>query len=85
MAKFPYTTSGTTTTNADGSVTLVWTLKTASGVTVHTDTVTFPQGTPAAWVFETLTGTAKSYILSDVANADLPATFNFSIAVTDLM
>lgn len=85
MAKFPYTTSGTTTINADQSITLAWQVKTSAGVLVGSDTAIFPAGTASAEVFKTLWDSARNKILADLASADLPPTFNFTINVTDLM
>lgn len=85
MAKFPYTTSGTTTINADQTITLSWQVKTSTGVLVGSDTETFSAGTSSTEVFKTLWDSARNKILADLVSADLPATFSFTINATDLM
>jgi len=85
MAKFPYTTSGTTSINVDQTTTLAWNVKTAGGTVIHSDTIVFPQGTPTIQIFDTLLQTANNYIRQDLALADLPPTFSFSIGPTDLL
>jgi hypothetical protein len=85
MAKFPYIVSASVVTNADQTISLTWQLSTASSVAVHGDTVNFPPQTAATEVLNTLLQAAKNSVLSDLAVADLPTNFSFSINETDLI
>jgi hypothetical protein len=84
-AKFPYTVSGTSVTNPDGSITVSWQVKNAGAAVVLNDSHTFPQGTQPAEIARQILLSTRGAAYADFALADLPASFNFSVGFADLL